>query len=304
MICQRTLQNSIKATGVTVHTGQRAEIVLHPAPENTGIVFRRVDLDPVVEVPAHAKLVGDTRMSTSLIQNGVRVGTVEHLLSAFAGLGVDNAYVDISASELPIMDGSSGPFVFLIQSAGICQQKALKRFIRILKPIEYRSEDKSAKLEPYDGFKITFSIDFDHPVFNKHSKSAVVDFSSTSTYVKEISRARTFGFLSDIEKLQAVNLALGASLDNAVAIDEYRILNEDGLRYEDEFVKHKMLDAIGDLYLLGHPLIGHFTGHKSGHEVNNQLLHQLLAQKDAWEFVTFKSPEKAPKGFFSPAMVS
>lgn len=301
MIRQRTLKNVIRATGITVHTGQRAELVLRPAPENTGVIFRRTDLAPVVDIPAKATNVGDTTMSTVLVHNNVRIGTVEHLLSAMAGLGIDNAYVDVSASEVPIMDGSAGPFVFLIQSAGIIEQKAAKKFIRIKKTITCQDGDKWVKLEPFNGFKVVFSIEFDHPVFRKSVSKAELDFSSTS-YVKEISRARTFGFLSDFERLQAANLALGASLDNAVAVDEFRILNEDGLRYEDEFVKHKILDAVGDLYLLGHSLIGQFTGYKSGHELNNKLLCTLLADESAWEFVTFDDATKSPVTFLRPVV--
>lgn len=303
MIKQRTLKNVIRATGVTVHTGQRAELILRPAPENTGIIFRRIDLTPMVEIPARAHYVGDTTMSTSLVKDGVRIGTVEHLLSAMAGLGIDNAYVEVSASEVPIMDGSAGPFIFLIQSAGIVEQNAAKRFIRIKQPITYEEGDKWVKLEPFNGFKVSFTIQFDHPVFRKSSNFAELDFSSTS-YVKEISRARTFGFLSDFERLQAANLALGASLDNAVAVDNYRILNEDGLRYEDEFVKHKILDAIGDLYLLGYSLIGQFTGYKSGHELNNQLLRQLLANQEAWEYVSFEDSAQSPVMFLRPVTES
>jgi UDP-3-O-[3-hydroxymyristoyl] N-acetylglucosamine deacetylase len=300
MIRQRTLKNVIKATGVTVHTGERAELVLRPAPEDTGIIFRRIDLPNTPEVPAKAEFVGDTTMSTALIKDGVRVGTVEHLLSACAGLGIDNAYIDVSASEVPIMDGSAGPFVFLIQSAGIVEQKKAKQFVRIKKSIVTELDGKRAELRPFDGFKVSFTIEFDHPVFHKSANRAELDFSSTS-YVKEISRARTFGFLSDFERLQAANLALGASLDNAVAVDDYRILNEDGLRYEDEFVKHKILDAVGDLYLLGHNLIGEFVGLKSGHELNNKIIRQLLADESAWEYVTYDDMETAPIKFLKPA---
>ena len=255
MINQRTLKNVIRATGVGIHTGEKVFMSLRPAPVNTGIIFRRTDLDPVTEVPAFATHVGDTSMNTSLEQDGVRVSTVEHLMSAFAGLGIDNAYVDLSNAEVPIMDGSAGPFVFLIQSAGIEEQSAAKRFIRIREPVEVRQDDKWARLDPYDGFRVSFKIDFNHPVFRSHQTFASVDFSTTS-YLKEIARARTFGFMRDIEMLRERNLVLGGSMDNAVVLDDYRVLNEDGLRYEDEFVKHKVLDAIGDLYLLGHGLIG------------------------------------------------
>ncbi len=286
----------IRATGVGLHTGKKVYLTLHPAPANTGIIFRRVDLDPVVEISAHAENVGDTMMSTSLAKGDVTISTVEHLLSAFAGLGIDNAYVDVSAAEVPIMDGSAGPFVFLIQSAGIEEQNAAKEFIRIKKPIMVKDGDKSASFEPFEGFKVSFAIEFDHPFFEESSKFASIDFSSTS-FVKEVSRARTFGFLKDTEALREKNLVLGGSLNNAVVVDDYRVLNEDGLRYDDEFVKHKILDAIGDLYLLGHSLIGAFEGNKSGHALNNRLLRALLANQDAWELVTFSAQEKAPISF-------
>jgi UDP-3-O-[3-hydroxymyristoyl] N-acetylglucosamine deacetylase len=245
-----------------------------------------VDIVPTIQIPALAEFVGDTTLSTSLMKNGIRVATVEHLLSALAGLGIDNAYVDVNASEIPIMDGSAAPFVFLVQSAGIQEQNAPKRFIRVKRKVTVKDGDKWACFEPFEGFKVTFTIEFNHPVFEMHSKTATLDFSSTS-YVKEVSRARTFGFMADFERLRAMNLARGATLDNAVAIDDFRVLNEDGLRYEDEFVKHKILDAIGDLYLLGSSLIGAFNGFKSGHALNNILLRKLLEQQDAWEFVTF-----------------
>jgi UDP-3-O-[3-hydroxymyristoyl] N-acetylglucosamine deacetylase len=300
MINQRTLKNVIRATGVGIHTGEKVFMTLRPAPVNTGIVFRRTDLDPVMEVPAFATHVGDTSMNTSLEQNGVRVSTVEHLMSAFAGLGIDNAYVDLSNAEVPIMDGSAGPFVFLIQSAGIEEQSAAKRFIRILEPVEVRLDDKWARFDPFDGFRVSFKINFNHPVFRSHQSFASVDFSTTS-YLKEIARARTFGFMRDIEMLRERNLVLGGSMDNAVVLDDYRILNEDGLRYEDEFVKHKVLDAIGDLYLLGHGLIGAFSGYKSGHELNNLLLRELLEQPSAWEEVTFDDSEAIPVSYAHPA---
>lgn len=302
MIRQRTLKNVIKATGITLHGGERAEIILRPAPVNTGILFRRIDLDPVVEIPALAEHVGDTTMSTTLVKGHVRVSTVEHLLSAFAGLGIDNAYVDVTASEIPIMDGSAGPFVFLIQSAGIEEQSAPKRFIRIKRKLKITDGDKWAAFEPFDGFKVTFTVDFDHPLFKSHTKTATLDFSSLS-YVKEVSRARTFGFMADFEKLQAMNLARGASLDNAIAIDDFRVLNEDGLRYENEFVKHKILDAVGDLYLLGSSLVGAFEGYKSGHALNNTILRKLLAEKDAWEFVTFEDKKNAPISYLRAVSV-
>lgn len=303
MIKQRTLKNVIRATGVGLHTGEKIYLTLKPAPVDTGVVFRRVDLDPVAEIVALAENVGDTRLSTTLVQDGVRVSTVEHLLSAMAGLGIDNAYVELSAAEVPIMDGSAGPFVFLIQSAGIEVQEAPKRFIRIKKPVEVRDGDKWARFEPFEGFKVTFSIDFDHPVFQHRSKEATVDFSTTS-FVREVSRARTFGFTRDIEALRERNLALGGSMDNAIVVDDYRILNDDGLRYEDEFVKHKVLDAIGDLYLLGRSLIGAFNGHKSGHALNNTLLRTLMADESAWELVTFEDAEQVPISFMQPVVVA
>lgn len=302
MIKQRTLKNAIKAKGITLHGGDSVEVTLRPAPINTGIVFYRVDLHPIVEIRALAANVGDTTLSTTLMKDKVRVSTVEHLLSAFAGLGIDNAYVDITASEVPIMDGSAGPFVFLIQSAGIEEQQAPKRFIRIKRKVKIKDGDKWASLEPFDGFKVTFTIDFDHPLFKDNTKTATLDFSSLS-YVKEVSRARTFGFMADFEKLQAMNLARGASLDNAIAIDDFRVLNEDGLRYENEFVKHKILDAVGDLYLLGSSLIGAFHGHKSGHALNNKLLRQLLADQEAWEFVTFEDKNTAPISYLRPILL-
>jgi UDP-3-O-[3-hydroxymyristoyl] N-acetylglucosamine deacetylase len=268
-------------------------LTLRPAAANTGIKFRRVDLPEPVVIDAKPENVGETILSTTLVNGQVKISTVEHLLSAFAGLGVDNAYVDVSAPEVPIMDGSAGPFVFLIQSAGVQEQEAPKKFIRIKKELRVEDGDKWAKFEPYDGFKVTFTIDFDHPAFHQDTQTASIDFSSTS-FVKEVSRARTFGFMRDIEALRKKRLALGGSMDNAIVVDNYRILNEDGLRYADEFVKHKILDAIGDLYLLGHSLIGSFVGHKSGHGLNNQLLRELLKQKDAWESVTFSEEENLP----------
>ncbi len=300
MIKQRTLKNSIKATGVGLHTGDKVLLNLRPAAPNTGIVFRRTDLDPVAEVEARADHVGDTSLSTTLVKNGVRVSTVEHLLSAFAGLGIDNAYVDVSAPEVPIMDGSAAPFVFLIQSAGIVEQNAPKRFVRILKPVQVTDGEKKAAFVPFDGFKVNFGIEFDHPAFVDRPKTASIDFSSTS-FVREVSRARTFGFLNEIEMLRENNLAMGGSLDNAVVVDDYRVINEDGLRYDDEFVKHKILDAIGDLYLLGHSLIGAFHGYKSGHALNNQLLLALLADESAWEEVVFEEEQGAPISYVQPA---
>lgn len=301
MIGQRTLKNIIRATGVGLHSGKKVYLTLKPAPADTGIVFCRTDLDPVVEIPALAGNVGETTLSTTLIKDGARVDTVEHLLSAMAGLGIDNAYVELSAAEVPIMDGSAGPFVFLIQSAGIQEQVVPKRFIRIKRKVKVADGDKWASFEPFDGFKVTFTIDFDHPVFKGRLQQASVDFSSTS-FVKEVSRARTFGFMRDIEHLRSQNLALGGSMDNAIVVDDYRVLNEDGLRYEDEFVKHKVLDAIGDLYLLGNSLIGEFKGFKSGHGLNNILLRKLIAQQNAWEVATFDSLENAPISYSRPVL--
>jgi UDP-3-O-[3-hydroxymyristoyl] N-acetylglucosamine deacetylase len=303
MIKQRTLKNIIRATGIGLHTGQKVYLTLSPAAVDTGIVFRRVDLDPVVEIEANPENVGDTRLSTTLVKGDIRVSTVEHLLSAFAGLGIDNAYIDLSAAEVPIMDGSAGPFVFLVQSAGIEEQSAPKRFLRIKRTVKVEDGDKWARFDPFDGFKVSFNIDFNHPVFRNRAQTTTVDFSSTS-FVKEVSRARTFGFMKDIEQLRENDLALGGSLDNAIVLDDYRILNEDGLRYEDEFVRHKVLDAIGDLYLLGCSLIGEFSGCKSGHALNNHLLRTLLAQQDAWEMVTFDDIKQAPISFTQPILAT
>ena len=296
MLKQRTLKNTIRATGVGLHTGKKIFMTLRPAVANTGIVFRRVDLDEPVDILAHAENVGDTQLGTTLMKGDVRISTVEHLLSAFAGLGIDNAYVDVSAPEVPIMDGSAGPFVFLLQSAGIEHQNAPKKFIRIKKKLRLEDGDKWAEFEPFEGFKVSFSIEFDHPIFKRHNQEACIDFSSTS-FLKEVSRARTFGFMRDIEALRRKNLTLGGTLDNAIVLDDFRILNEDGLRYEDEFVKHKILDAIGDLYLLGHNLIGAFRGHKSGHELNNRLLRALVRDPEAWEEVTYDDVADAPISF-------
>ena len=295
MIRQRSIKNIIRATGVGLHTGDKVYMTLRPAAPDTGIVYRRVDLPTPVDIKAAPHHVKDTRLSSTLDLNGVRVGTVEHLMSAFAGLGIDNAYVDISASELPIMDGSAGPFVFLLQSAGIVEQNALKKFIRIRKAVEVHDGDKWVRFEPYQGFRMDFTIDFAHPVFEHGQQSVSIDFAENS-YVKEISRARTFGFMREVEKLRAMGLARGGSLDNAVVLDEYRILNSEGLRYEDEFVRHKALDAIGDLYMLGHPIIGAFTAYKSGHALNNRLLREMLEDSSAWEYVTFDRSEDAPRG--------
>ena len=300
MLRQRTLKNTIRATGVGLHTGNKVLMVLRPAPSETGIVFRRTDLDEPVEIPARAENVGDTMLGTTIVNGDVKVSTIEHLLSAFAGLGVDNAYVDLSAPEVPIMDGSAGPFVFLLQSAGIAEQSAPKRFVRIKRTVKVEDGDKWARFDPFDGFKVNFEIEFDHPIFKKRSQTASMDFSTTS-FLREVSRARTFGFMRDLEFLRSRNLALGGTLDNAIVLDDYRVLNEDGLRYEDEFVKHKILDAIGDLYLLGHSLIGEFSGFKSGHGLNNRLLRTLMADTAAWEEATFEDVADAPISYMPAA---
>ena len=298
MLKQRTLRTLIRASGVGLHSGVKVTMVLRPAAPNSGIVFRRTDLDPVVDLPASALQVGDTRMCSCLEQNGVRVGTIEHLMSAFAGLGIDNAFVDLDAAEVPILDGSASPFVFLIQSAGIEEQPVAKKFIRIRKPIEVRETDKSgdkwARFDPYDGFRLTFSIVFNHPAIDRTGQKVTIDFSEHS-YVREVARARTFGFMQEVEWLRENGLAQGGGLDNAVVLDEFRVLNGDGLRYSDEFVKHKVLDAIGDLYLLGHPILGAFSAHKSGHALNNLLAREVLAQTDAWEYVSFEELDLAPQ---------
>lgn len=299
MIRQRTLRNSIKATGVGLHTGDKVLLTLCPAPVDTGIVFRRTDLNPVAEIPARADLVGETTLSTCLIHGEARVSTIEHLLSAMAGLGVDNAYVDVTAPEIPIMDGSAAPFVFLLQSAGIVEQHAAKKFIRVRKEVTVTDGDKTASFLPLEGFKISFGIDFDHPVFKHRAATTEIDFSTTS-FVREVSRARTFGFVEEIEYLRSKGLARGGSMDNAVVIDDYKVLNQGGLRYNDEFVKHKVLDAIGDLYLLGYSLIGEYRAFKSGHALNNQALRTLIANKDAWEMVTFEDVEQAPISYQQP----
>lgn len=300
MIKQRTLKNTIRATGVGLHTGDKIYLTLRPAEANTGIRFRRVDLDEPLTIEATPQNVGETVLSTTLVAGDVKISTIEHLLSAFAGLGIDNAIIDVSAAEVPIMDGSAGPFVFLLQSAGVEEQDSPKQYIRIKRSIRVEEGDKWASFEPFEGFKVTFTIDFEHPAFEDHVKTATMDFSST-TFVKEVSRARTFGFMKDIEMLRQNNLALGGSLDNAIVVDDDKIINEDGLRYADEFVKHKILDAIGDLYLLGHSLIGEFTGYKSGHGLNNKLLRALLDDKDAWEMVTFDEDNLAPISFMRSA---
>ncbi len=299
MIKQRTLKNVIRAMGVGLHTGKKVYLTLRPAAIDSGIRFRRVDLDEPVEILARPEKVGDTNLSTTLVENGVRISTVEHLLSAIAGLGIDNAYIDLSADEVPIMDGSAGPFVFLIQSAGIVEQNTAKRFIRIKKTVRVEDGDKWVEFNPFNGFKVSFEIDFDHPLFTHQKQTCSINFSTTS-FVKEVSRARTFGFQKDIEYLRSNNLALGGSQDNAIVLDDYRVLNEDGLRYDNEFVKHKILDSIGDLYLLGHSLIGAFSGYKSGHALNNKLLLTLLEDKDAWEEVTFDDASTAPISYAQP----
>ena len=293
MVKQRTLKKIVHATGVGLHTGERVDLTLRPAPVNSGIVFRRVDLKPVVEIRAEAHAVHDTRLSTCLEANGVRVATIEHLMSACAGLGVDNAYIDLNSAEVPIMDGSAGTFIFLLQSAGIVEQSATKKFIRIKKTVEVKDGDKWVRFEPFNGYKLGFTINFTHPVFAATRQNVTIDLGEHS-YIKEVSRARTFGFMQDVEAMRAQGLAMGGNLDNAIVMDEYRVINPDGLRSEDEFVKHKVLDAIGDLYLLGHPLIGAFSGYKSGHALNNALLRALLADDQAWEFATFSKPEEAP----------
>lgn len=295
MLKQRTPKKVIQATGLGLHSGQKVLMTLRPAPVNTGIVFRRTDLDPVVEIPASFDNVCDTLLCTSLQHSGAKVATVEHLLSALAGLGIDNAYVDVDSPELPIMDGSAAPFVFLIQSAGIREQNAPKRFIRILKTVRVEEGDKFVEFRPYKGYRIDFGIDFEHPVFSKKPQTVSFDFSQMS-YVKQVCRARTFGFMSDYERLRELDLAKGGSLDNAVVVDDYRILNEEGLRFDGEFVTHKVLDAIGDLYLLGCGLIGAFSGYKSGHELNNRLLKALMLQEDAWEYTFFDADQYQPFG--------
>jgi UDP-3-O-[3-hydroxymyristoyl] N-acetylglucosamine deacetylase len=295
MLKQRTLKSLIRASGVGLHSGVKVNMSMRPAAPDTGIVFRRVDLDPVVDLPASALMVGDTRMCSCLQRDGVKVGTIEHLMSAFSGLGIDNAFVDLDAAELPILDGSASPFVFLIQSAGIDEQPVAKKFIRIKRPIEVRESDKWARFEPYEGFRLSFSIVFNHPAIDRTGQQVTIDFAEHS-YAREVARARTFGFMQEVEWLRENGLAQGGGLDNAVVLDEYRVLNGDGLRYSDEFVKHKVLDAIGDLYLLGHPLLASFTAHKSGHALNNALARELLASPEAWEYVSFEDQAQAPQG--------
>jgi UDP-3-O-[3-hydroxymyristoyl] N-acetylglucosamine deacetylase len=298
---QRTLKTAIRATGVGLHTGRKVFMTLRPAAENTGIVFRRVDLDPPVDIKADAFSVGETMLGTTLVKGDVKVATIEHLMAALSGLGIDNAYVDLSAPEVPIMDGSAAPFVFLLQSAGVAEQNAAKKFIRVRKTVRVEEGDKSAEIKPFPGLKINFRIEFDHPVFRRHSQTATVDFTTTA-FLKEISRARTFGFARDIEMLRTRQLTLGGSMDNAIVLDEFRILNEDGLRFEDEFVKHKILDAVGDIYLLGHGLVGELTAVKSGHALNNKLLRALHADASAWEIVSFDE-ERGTAPIFYPVPV-
>jgi UDP-3-O-[3-hydroxymyristoyl] N-acetylglucosamine deacetylase len=293
MVKQRTLKNPVSVTGVGLHSGEKVTLGLRPAPSNTGIVFRRVDIKPVREIRAHANLVHDTRLSTCMEQHGIRVATVEHLMSALAGLGIDNLYVDLDRAEVPIMDGSAGTFVFLLQSAGITEQFSAKKFIRVKKSVEVKQGDKWVRFDPHPGYKLTFTINFAHPVFASTKQHITVDLDEHS-YVHEVSRARTFGFMQDVENMRTQGLALGGGLDNAIVMDDYRVLNPDGLRSEDEFVKHKVLDAIGDLYMLGHPVIGAFSGYKSGHALNNALLRELLADETAWEFATFDDATAAP----------
>jgi UDP-3-O-[3-hydroxymyristoyl] N-acetylglucosamine deacetylase len=298
MLKQRTLKKAISATGVGLHNGEKVTLTLRPAAPDTGIVFKRVDLPQPNEIKATPQAVNDTRLCSALEENGARVATVEHLMSALAGLGIDNVYIDVTASEIPIMDGSSGPFVFLLQEAGIAEQAAAKKFIRVKKTVEVVEGDKWVRFEPYHGFKIDFTIQFSHPVFEHSGNNVKIDFAADS-YIKEISRARTFGFMHEVEYLRSNGLARGGSLDNAIVLDEYRVLNSDGLRYDNEFAKHKVLDAIGDLYMLGHPILGAFYAYKSGHAMNNQLLRALMQDEEAWEFVTFEKNEDAPDAFLS-----
>ena len=295
MLKQRTLKSLTRAKGVGLHTGQKINIALRPAQPDTGIVFRRVDLSSPVDIPARADRVGDTRLSSCLVHQDVKIYTVEHLMSALAGMGVDNAYVDLDGPEVPIMDGSAAPFVLLLQQAGLEEQPTPKRFLRVKRAVEVRDGDKWARLEPYEGLRLSFSIVFNHPVIDKTRQSVSVDFAETS-YLKEIARARTFGFMQDVEKLHEAGLALGGGLDNVLVLDEYRLLNADRQRFADEFIRHKVLDAIGDLYLLGRPLLGAFSAHKSGHALNNQLLRALLADATAWEIASFEHADQAPAG--------
>ena len=300
MLKQRTIKELVRTTGVGLHSGRKVELTLRPAAPDTGIVFRRVDVDPIVSIPSSADVVGDTRMASVLIKDGARVSTVEHVMSACAGLGIDNLTIDVTAEEIPIMDGSASSFVYLLQQAGVEDQPALRKFIRVLKDVEVRqgsgNAEKWARLSPHDGYKLDFFIEFNHPAVDGTMQRATVDFGDI-TYVRDVARARTFGFMQDVESLRGMGLARGGSLENAIVMDEYRILNADGLRYEDEFVRHKILDAIGDLYLVGHPLLASYTAHKSGHALNNDLLRALLAQPDAYEIVTFDDLGTAPRSY-------
>jgi UDP-3-O-[3-hydroxymyristoyl] N-acetylglucosamine deacetylase len=296
MLKQRTLKTKIKTTGVGLHSGARVDLMLRPAAPDTGIVFHRVDLAQPVMLPADARHVGDTRLSSTLRHDGTSISTVEHVMSALAGLGIDNLHIDVAGPEIPIMDGSAAPFVFLLQSAGIVEQDAAKKYLRISAPVEVRDGDKWARFEPWNGFKLDFTIDFPHPMFGSENRQVVIDFAEHS-YVREVARARTFGFMQDVEALRAAGLGLGGSLQNAVVLDDFRVLNAEGLRYDNEFVKHKVLDAIGDLYLLGHPLIGQYTAFKSGHGLNNALARALLQRPDAFEIVTFRAEDDVPTAF-------
>ncbi|NDP41137.1 MAG: UDP-3-O-acyl-N-acetylglucosamine deacetylase [Aromatoleum sp.] len=296
MLKQRTLKSTIKTTGVGLHTGARVDLVLRPAAPDTGVVFHRSDLERSAPIPADALHVGDTRLSSTLKREGASVSTVEHIMSALAGLGIDNLHVDVAGPEIPIMDGSAGPFVFLLQSAGIVEQEAPKRYLKIVETVEVKDGDKWARFDPFNGFKLDFTIDFPHPVFGSENRHVAIDFAEHS-YVKEVARARTFGFMQDVEAMRAAGLGLGGSLQNAIVLDEYRVLNAEGLRYDNEFVRHKVLDAIGDLYLLGHPLIGQYTAYKSGHTLNNALARTLLARRDAYALVTFAEPTEVPRAF-------
>lgn len=296
MFLQRTLKSTIRATGVGLHSGEKVTLTLRPAAADHGIVFQRSDLPESKPFKVGPDLVNDTRLSSTLVQDGVRVGTIEHLMSAFAGLGIDNIIVDVDAPEMPIMDGSAAPFIYLLQSAGVRELNKPKKFVRVLKPIEVHDGDKWVKFEPHDGYKVALTIDFQHPAFKKSAQTISIDFADTN-YVSEIARARTFGFIHEVEYLRANGLARGGNMDNAVVIDEFRVLNDGGLRFEDEFVRHKILDAIGDLYILGHPLIASFSGYKSGHAMNNKLLRALLADPDSYEMVCFSDDDKVPSSF-------
>lgn len=293
MLKQRTLKSLVTASGVGLHTGCKVRMTLRPAAPDTGIVFRRIDLPAPVDILARAQAVGETRLSSCLVRGEAKIYTVEHLMSALGGLGVDNAYVDLDGPEVPIMDGSAAPFVLLVQQAGLAAQPAPKRFLRVLRQIEVRDGDKWARIDPYEGYRLSFSIDFRHPVIDRSTQSVTVDFGETS-YLKEIARARTFGFMQDVENLRENGLALGGGLDNAVVLDEFRVLNAEGLRYADEFIRHKLLDAVGDLYLLGQPLLGAFSAHKSGHALNNRLLRALIGDPASHETVQFEQADKAP----------